>query len=305
MGNKIKNFFKSKLFIWTSISLVVCLFVFVHFIGPRMIIGRRANDKPYPKLVDFELKATNFTTISDDGLKLASVFCSSNIDTIYGTVIFIHGIGSRKERFYPMVEFLANQGFQSIVVDLRAHGESEGDYVTFGYHETKDISKIINEMEKSHYLGSLGIWGQSLGGAISLQMLAKDDRISFGIIESTYSNFDEVIHEYANRLIGIPLGILNDYAIWRAQSIASFDKKDLNPEEVCKKITQPILYVHGTADDRIDVSCAHRNFNVILSKDKELLLIEGASHVNVWDLGGEDYKTKCLNFLKDKSSKSR
>ncbi len=298
-----KKFFKSKIFLWSLASFIGITFIFFHFIGPRLIVSKRSSDKPYPDIREFNIHFESFPIISHDGLRLANFFCFSNLDTIKGTILFIHGIGSRKERFIPMAEALADNGFQSILIDLRAHGQSHGDYITYGYNETKDISDLITCADTTYNLQSIGIWGQSLGGAISLQMLAKDKRIDFGIIESTYSTFDEVIHDYSNRIVGFPLGFLNDYVIWRAQDIANFDKVNLNPEDACLQIDQPILYVHGTEDDRIDVSYGKRNYNKIVSTDKELVLVEGANHVNVWDIGGEAYKIKCLEFLNQAAGK--
>ncbi len=295
-----KKIFKSKVFKWSIGIFLLLIFLFFHFYAPKLIVDRRHSDKQYPKPSDFDIQTEVIHIQSKDGLKLEGLFCASNTDSIAGTVIFIHGIGGKKEHFLPMAYEIAQHGFQSLLIDLRTHGNSEGDYITYGFYETQDISDFITLVSSQKELGKLGIWGQSLGGAISLQMLAKDKRIEFGIIESTYCTFDEVIHDYAKRMFGISFGYLTDYVIWRAQSVGSFEKTNINPEESCKNITQPVLYVHGTADDRIDVAYGKRNFEAIASSDKELVLVEGANHVNVWETGGEAYLNRCITFLKSK-----
>lgn len=292
-----RRFFKWRIWRWILLGLVIVHFILIHFFAPLMIIGKRPLRTDYPALSEFNLSIDTISVTSSDALQLYGVWCHSNIQDVKGTVLMIHGIGSCKDRFLPYAEWLANQGYQSLLIDLRAHGMSEGDYVTYGYYEVDDIMRFVDTINKQYKTGKIGIWGQSLGAAISLQTMAKDSRISFGIIESTYSTFDEVVIDYSKRIFKISLGWINDYVIWRAQSIASFDKTGIHPEKACEQITQPILLVHGTADDRIDVSYAKRNFKALASKDKELYLIEGANHVNIWEIGGESYHDKCSEFL--------
>lgn len=293
-----KKLFNWKIWRWILLSILLILFAFVHFLAPHLIVDKRAGHTDYPSVVDFDLNVDTLQITSADNLKLYAIWCNSNLPEVKGTILMVHGIGSRKDHFIPKAEWLANLGYNSLLVDLRAHGMSEGDYVTYGYNEVPDIQLFIDKISKDYQVDHLGVWGQSLGAAISLQLMAKDDRIAFGVIESTYCTFDEVVHDYSGRMFGIPLGWINDYVIWRSQSVASFDKTNINPEDACGKITQPVLLVHGTADDRIDVKYALRNFDALSCEDKELYLVEGANHVNVWDTGGEMYLEKCELFLK-------
>ncbi|MCB9198472.1 MAG: alpha/beta fold hydrolase [Flavobacteriales bacterium] len=292
-----KRLFSWKIWRWILLATVVIIFVFIHFLAPQMIVGKRPLKSGYLSVQDFKLDVDTITVKSNDGFNQYAIWCKSNIDTIKGTILMIHGIGSCKDHFLAKAEWLADNGFQSLLIDLRTHGMSEGEYITYGYYESNDIQLFVDEITNKYKTGKIGIWGQSLGAAISLQVLSKDKRIEFGIVESTYCTFDEVVHDYSKRIFGIPLGWINDYVIWRSQSIADFDKTNIHPENACKVLNQPILLVHGTNDDRINVSCANRNFEALSSSQKELLLIEGANHINVWEIGGTNYETKCLDFI--------
>ncbi|WP_258542429.1 alpha/beta hydrolase [Parvicella tangerina] len=260
-------------------------------------MSKRASRTGYPSVTDYSLNVDTLILESHDGHKLYGLWCDANTPEVQGTILMIHGIGSCKDHFIPKAQWLANNGFNSVLVDLRGHGMSEGEYITYGFNEVPDLKLFLDCMTLHHHANNIGVWGQSLGGAIGLQLMAADDRVKFGIIESTYCTFDEVVHDYSYRMFGVPLGWLNDYVIWRAQSVAQFDKTNINPEEACKKVHQPILLVHGTADDRIDITYGKRNFNALASENKEFVQIEGANHVNVWEVGGETYNKKCLEFL--------
>lgn len=294
-----KRLFNWKIWRWILLSVVLLLFVFLHFIGPGMIVDRRPAKDGYPSIGDYHLDVDTLIMESNDGLQLYGVWCNANTDTVKGTILMIHGIGSCKDHFIPRAEWLADNGYNSVLVDLRAHGMSEGDYVTYGYNEIPDLKLFLECMTLHHHANNIGVWGQSLGGSIALQLMAADDRIKFGIVESTYCTFDEVVHDYSKRIFGFPLGWLTDYVIWRAQEVAEFDKTNINPEKACKKIYQPVLLVHGTADDRIDISYGERNFKALSSQNKEFYKVEGADHLNVWETGGEIYNQKCLEFLEN------
>jgi alpha-beta hydrolase superfamily lysophospholipase len=114
---------------------------------------------------------------------LSSYLTYSSLDTVKGTIILLHGIRSNKESFIGLNTKLSKLGFNSLALDSRAHGQSSGTHCTFGVKEKKDISELISTLsEKEGITENIGVWGQSLGGAIGLQALENDKRIKFGII---------------------------------------------------------------------------------------------------------------------------
>ena len=135
-------------------------------------------------------------------------------------------------------------------MDLRAHGKSGGTHCTFGVKEKNDISELINVLEKKENIDdNIGIWGQSLGGAIGLQAIGNDKRIKFGIIESTFSDFKTITNDYFNYHIGFNVKLLTNYLVSRAGKIADFAPEDAKPEKYCTKIKQP-TYTYYTQKER-------------------------------------------------------
>jgi alpha-beta hydrolase superfamily lysophospholipase len=57
-----------------------------------------------------------------DGIVLSAYLTYAETDTTKGTIILLHGIRSRKEHSVPAAKFLAENGYNSLAVDLRAHG---------------------------------------------------------------------------------------------------------------------------------------------------------------------------------------
>lgn len=213
------------------------------------------------------------------------------------TIVLVHGLRACKEFYVERATELKNKGYRVLVPDLRAHGNSEGTYCTFGVKEKRDIKAWVGYISTYYPNQQIGIWGQSLGGAVALQAMGIEPRIKFGIIESTFSHFTDVGRDYLERYFGFRLKWLNDFIEWRVGSIGTFDPKEASPYESCKQISQPVLLVHAKKDERINSTYATKNFSVLNSKKKKLVLLSGARHNNVWQVGGHEYLEEVLTFI--------
>jgi len=185
-----------------------------------------------------------------------------------------------------------------VALDSRAHGESGGKHCTYGVKENQDVSELISLLlNQENSSENIGVWGQSLGGAIGLQSMALDKRIKFGIIESTFSDYKTIVNEYFSYHAGFNIRWLTNYFADRAGQIAGFDPINAQPRLHAKDISQPILIVHGAEDARINIKYGKENFENISSTQKKFLAIETANHVNVWKVGGEAYFESAISFL--------
>ena len=213
------------------------------------------------------------------------------------TIIVLHGIGSAKEVYFGFARWLAEQGFNVVVYDQRAHGRSGGKYCTFGFYEKRDVSKVIDKVLRKYSKLPIGIHGTSLGGAVALQALAIEKRLAFGIIESTFNTLENVIEEYGNDMLKFRSRWLVRRILSKSAQIAQFRPFDIKPVESCRNIEQPILMVHGDADEKIPIAFNLDNFNALKTTDKEFFIVENAGHDNVSEVGGAIYLQKLLDFL--------
>ena len=285
------------------IILFVLGCLFTHFYLPRIIIEIKnpivttlTNNKGIVSKKPYWFK--DIEVSSFDGVKLKGFIRYTESDTVKGSIILLHGIRSQKEHFFTLSKLITQNGFNAIAFDSRAHNGSEGDFCTFGVKEKKDISEIINTLEKNNKLkNNIGIWGQSLGGAIGLQAMGSDKRIKFGIIESTFSDFKPITHDYFKNNLVFNIPLFTNYLVSRAGSIGDFNPDDAKPKEYCKNITQPILIVHGSKDKRVNIKYGKENFEAITSSQKQFLEIKEGTHLNIHKVGGKEYFGKVFNFI--------
>ena len=86
----------------------------------------------------------------------------------------------------PFAAHLSTLGYESILYDSRAHGQSEGIYCTYGFYEKKDVHRIVQRVRTDYGNIKIGLWGKSMGGAVSIQSMAQNSMIDFAIIESAF-----------------------------------------------------------------------------------------------------------------------
>ena len=272
-------------------------FIGIHNIAPYAIIQPpRIHENINPKDLGLNGEALNIQV--EDSINLKGYWIKSRQDTAKGLIILIHGIGGCKEHFLGLASNLANEGIESIVFDGRAHGESGGEFCTYGFYEKQDISKIIDFIKSKNSTIKIGIWGNSLGGAIAIQALEFDKRIEFGIIESTFTDLSQIVFDYKKRLFkGVGIRSLSNYVLQRAGKIGNFNAEKVKPIESVKNINQPIFIAHGDADKNISFKYGQMLFDKLKSKDKQFVLVKGGGHFGLFKQGGKVYENKIMDFI--------
>jgi len=241
--------------------------------------------------------AREFSIISST-IKLKAILFKTEEDEPLGTIILLHGIHCSKFTLLSLKDVLLTKGYNAVLMDIRGHNDVKDQYLTYGFYEKRDISVLIDTLYANGLKHNLGVWGQSLGASIGIQAMAYDKRITFGIIESAFSDFPKIVHAYTKRIVGFDIPFLTDYIIYRAGKMAKFNPMDVRPFMMAKNITQPIIAVHGKQDIHIAYKNALVNFDAITSSKKRIFLLDSADHTNVWRIGGDKYFSAVFQFIK-------
>ncbi len=113
--------------------------------------------------VKIEVELTSFDDTTLKGL----YFPSRN-----GAAIIVqHGYGGHSGSVLHIAKIFYQQGFGVLTMDLRAHGRSGGELVTFGRDEAKDMQYAFDYLvsRKEVNADKIGLYGWSLGGATVLR----------------------------------------------------------------------------------------------------------------------------------------
>lgn len=295
-----------RMFIILFILGIVTGVVIVEFMAPYAVIMPQKIDLvknkdrfpygAYPE--DYELKTIVLDIVSKDSVVLSNYLALSAQARSRGTMIMLHGIGGCKEDYLGIAKSLTDSGYNCLIYDARAHGQSGGEHCTFGYHEKEDVQAVVSAILAQNPKTSIGIWASSMGAAVALQALAIEPRIKFGVIESTFTELPEIVYQYQKRYCyGIGLRFASNRTLTLAGRIASFDPYKIQPIKICPQIKQPILMNHGDADHHIDIRYGKQLFEALGSVDKTFYTVKGAGHTNLYTVGGESYYENTLDFI--------
>lgn len=237
---------------------------------------------------------------SYDNLKLHSKLLLAEGKTD-NTIILVHGYrASWYKDFGLMLKFYHNLGLNILFPDNRASGESEGEYIGFGYNEHLDVKKWIDYvLSRFGDSSKIILHGVSMGA--STVMLFTDEELPpqvKGIIEDAgyTSAFEQFMHnlEEKNIIIKKPLIYTVDLL---TRLIAGYSFYDCDTKNTLGKLTLPMLFIHGEKDTYVPVEMVYDNFSNSASKDKDILIVEGAGHADSYYTNPELYEKNVKNFI--------
>lgn len=169
------------------------------------------------------------------------------------TLLQLHGYRNKSIRMLGMARKLARQGFRVVLADMRGHGGSSGDYITYGAVESRDFVRVIDAMEERGLVtGPLGVWGISMGGSTAIQLAALDPRVKAVVAVAPYTTMREVVPHVLHTTVPLFGWMLSDDTIARlvneGAQIAAFDPDEADTLTAIRRIRIPVLILHGKSD---------------------------------------------------------
>ncbi len=187
-----------------------------------------------------------------------------------GTVVFLHGVADNREGAAGTFERFTTRGFDVVAYDSRAHGESGGEMCTYGYYEKQDLRRVVRALAD----GPVVLIGGSLGAAVALQAAADEPRVSAVVAAEVFSDLATIARDRAPWFLPEPL---IRRALRDAEARGHFDVEAVSPADAARRITVPVLLIHGALDTDTPPAHSQRVFQA-LRGPKRLWLVEGARH---------------------------
>ena len=217
---------------------------------------------------------------SDDGLRLCARFYKGNLKKL---IILFHGYRSTAEHdFGNALEWYLSRGLNVLLVDQRAHSNSEGKYITFGLKERYDCKKWCEYAAEEHPEMDIYLAGISMGAATVLMAteLGLVKNVKAIVADCGYSSPEDIIEQVLKRDVHIPFAkpmMRISNAIF-CKPFGHFDIYAASAVGAMKKnSTIPVLFIHGKADSFVPCEMTVENFNACAAK-KQLLMVDNANH---------------------------
>jgi fermentation-respiration switch protein FrsA (DUF1100 family) len=184
------------------------------------------------------------------------------------TILYLHGTAGNISHNLPRIEGLLQLGFSVLAIDYRGYGQSEGS-------SPSELQLYQDSQSAWEYLlqsravppQQILIYGESLGGAISLDLAIKKPNAGGLILQSTFTSIVEVANQ-SDWMKAIPVSLLIN------QKFDSIEK--------IKSLQVPVLLIHGLNDSGIPSRMSQKLYDLAPNR-KQLFLIPDGEHARIYD----------------------
>jgi hypothetical protein len=205
-------------------------------------------------------------------------------DPSFPNILFFHGNGEIVSDYDDLGPVFNRQGINFMVADYRGYGKSSGSPTVSSM--LADCHKILDfvlcELDTRNFTGPLTVMGRSLGSAPALELAAdRRDNIDGLVIESGFAHAAPLL-----KTLGLDPDVIGFH---ETQGFGNADK--------IKEWHKPLLVIHAQFDHIIDFSQGRDLYNLCPSTDKDLLMIPGANHNDIFIKGFDVYLDRLRKFL--------
>jgi uncharacterized protein len=286
-----------KLTLWALLLLAVLV---IGYLGVGLVVAAKLSAPSHhpqeltPAEVGLDYREVSIQ--STDGLELAGWWVPGNDSS--QAVVLVSGIeGDKSDRHVlKTASVYAGAGYGVMMIDLRAQGRSEGERVTMGNQEVRDVRGALLWLnERGFAPGEVVLHGFSLGGATVLRAAPKSG-VAVVVEESAYSDLPLMLRQQLPKVSGLP-SFFTPGIFVMGKLFLGIDPWAVRPEEDARRLCQegmPLLLIHSTDDETTSFEHARRIKTAC--PEATLWRIEGYEHVGAY--AHPEYRQRILGFLR-------
>lgn len=197
------------------------------------------------------------------------------------TVMLFHGYRSCGEKdFSGSFKYYVDSGFNVLLVDQRSHGNSEGNIISFGVKESRDVITWLDYILKTYGDDKeIFIIGLSMGAAtVKFSTRFKmPDNVKGIIVDCGFNSPEKIIRKVAKQNFHINGFLLMPALNILCKVFGKFSVYEICSEVALKSFNKPVLFIHGTGDDFVPYEMSVSSYNAA-NEPKFLCTVEGAPH---------------------------
>ena len=259
------------------------------FLPLRILVG-----PPEAKLSALQLPPGNYrlkivskvnrTEVGDSDLSLVWSFANKGPaapSQERATILLLHDYNSQKELLSPWAFLLAQGGYRVVLVDLRGHGGSTGETISYGKYETADLRQLLDCLEAQRVCGrNAGVLGVGYGADLALHWAARDPRIRTVVAIAPYNQPEQAFQRTANEHESSVSSEALRKALASVAARLDIQWTDWSGEAALRQLKQPVLLIGGGKD----TICSTNDLKALEQAapvGSRTLLIPEANHENI------------------------
>ncbi|MEO7984145.1 MAG: alpha/beta fold hydrolase [Bacteroidota bacterium] len=216
-----------------------------------------------------------------------------------GTVILFHGIAANKGMIISEGSEFRYEGYNVMLVDFRAHGNSGGQTTTIGIRESEEV-KLAYDYAAAKDPKNIFLWGNSMGAVVVAKAIGDYELKPAGVIlEMPFGSLQTHLQGRARALgfQGFPEKPFGFFVTWWMGIERGFNGFKHKTSMYVKKVNCPVLMQWGALDNYVQKSETDNIYNAIASPNKKLVIYDHATHESLVQNDPAKWRIEVERFL--------
>jgi pimeloyl-ACP methyl ester carboxylesterase len=282
--------------LWVFAVAVVCVVAYLvvcYVVAARLSAPVRRPVERTP--ADFGLGYREVEVRSSDELRL-SAWWVEGVDSSRAALL-VHGWGADKSSRHVLetAAVYEEAGFDVLMIDPRGHGGSEGDRVTLGYREVRDVQGALSWLEKRGFDPErVVLHGWSMGGVAVIQA-APGAGVAAVVEESAYADLPSLLRERLPEVSELPAFFTPGIFVV-GRLFLGIDPWAVRPVEEARQLSRegvPLMIIHSRDDEVVPFE--HAGTLAKAHPGAVFWTLEGYEHVHAYE--HPEYRERLLGFL--------
>ncbi len=263
---------------------------------PELAAAQSWFESAWPSFQSVDIKA-------EDGIRLVGHVLSAETPSS-NWMVYAHGLGGSWKSGAAFARRFAEKGYNLLLVDMRAQGESGGSVYGYGHLERRDLTAWTRWIARQSPDARVVLAGFSTGAAAVLEAAGEGDlpeQVVAAISDSAYADlWNEAIHTMGH--MGANAGAMPPHPVLDIARLSlrgkkdGFDLADASAVKAVERTSVPTLILHGEDDAAVPPFSAKRLDEAAAGAHK-LVTFPGAGHCCACVADPDSYYEAVFDFL--------
>lgn len=216
------------------------------------------------------------------------------------TVVIAHGFGGNKEKMSAYGTMFHRMGYNVLIPDDRAAGQSQGKYIGYGWLDRKDYLRWLKMVvAKNGSNSQIVMFGVSMGGATTMMVSGEHDvpkQVKAYVEDCGYTTVEAEINYQAKAMYNLPSWPLVPVVSVISQLRAGYNYREASAVKAVAHNRRPMMFIHGAKDKFVPTKMVYTLYHAA-NEPKQLWVVKGAGHAASFGKNPRVYQARITKFL--------